>query len=214
VVPILGEGSNGGNITHPARVRDPLNTLSALIKLLSLRGDSNNQGLFEYWCRISGQEDLYSKDFTLDDIVLSLPAYVTTSAYESRALMHIKSSHQGKLKARYEEFFLKYLANRQRELSQRWGIVKWREWNYEGIESKEGMGPFYRSGAEKGGLKIELLDRQNRIQCYLWMRGSGTEPVFRIMADSRGEDAEREEYLLSWQRSLIERADESAVGFN
>ncbi|MBQ6028302.1 MAG: phosphoglucomutase, partial [Treponema sp.] len=36
-VPILGEGSNGGTITYPASVRDPLNTVMALIKLLALK---------------------------------------------------------------------------------------------------------------------------------------------------------------------------------
>ncbi len=34
-VRLLGEGSNGGNITHPSKVRDPLNTLVSLIKLLT-----------------------------------------------------------------------------------------------------------------------------------------------------------------------------------
>jgi len=36
-VRILGEGSNGGNITHPAAVRDPLNSIFALIKLLAIK---------------------------------------------------------------------------------------------------------------------------------------------------------------------------------
>ncbi len=36
VVSILGEGSNGGNITHPSKVRDPLSTLGAMIRLLRL----------------------------------------------------------------------------------------------------------------------------------------------------------------------------------
>jgi len=34
IVRILGEGSNGGNITYPAKVRDPLNTLLSLINIL------------------------------------------------------------------------------------------------------------------------------------------------------------------------------------
>ena len=40
-VRILGEGSNGGNITHPATVRDPLNTIFALIKLIAFGGFSS-----------------------------------------------------------------------------------------------------------------------------------------------------------------------------
>ena len=35
-VRFLGEGSNGGNITHPATVRDPLNTIISIIKYASL----------------------------------------------------------------------------------------------------------------------------------------------------------------------------------
>ena len=35
-VRILGEGSNGGNITHPASVRDPLNTIFAILKFFLL----------------------------------------------------------------------------------------------------------------------------------------------------------------------------------
>ncbi len=34
-VPLVGEGSNGGIILHPSRVRDPMNTLLSLIKLLT-----------------------------------------------------------------------------------------------------------------------------------------------------------------------------------
>ena len=41
-VRILGEGSNGGNITHPAAVRDPLNTIYALVKLLAIRDERDS----------------------------------------------------------------------------------------------------------------------------------------------------------------------------
>jgi len=36
IVRILGEGSNGGNITYPSKVRDPLSTLGSMIRLLRL----------------------------------------------------------------------------------------------------------------------------------------------------------------------------------
>jgi phosphoglucomutase len=38
------------------------------------------------------------------------------------------------------------------------------------------------------------------------MRGSATEPVFRIMADAEGSE-EVERYLLDWQRKMIIEAD-------
>ena len=39
------------------------------------------------------------------------------------------------------------------------------------------------------------------------MRGSGTEPVFRIMCDVKGDNAEMEKALLEWETDLIKKAD-------
>ena len=39
------------------------------------------------------------------------------------------------------------------------------------------------------------------------MRGSGTEPVFRIMCDVRGDKAEEEKALLAWETDLLGKAD-------
>jgi phosphomannomutase len=39
------------------------------------------------------------------------------------------------------------------------------------------------------------------------MRGSATEPVFRIMADAVGNDTNVERFLLDWQRKMIMEAD-------
>jgi phosphoglucomutase len=39
------------------------------------------------------------------------------------------------------------------------------------------------------------------------MRGSGTEPVFRLMADVAGADRRAERELLEWQRAMISEAD-------
>ncbi len=41
----------------------------------------------------------------------------------------------------------------------------------------------------------------------MWMRGSGTEPVFRIMADIRGASTRAEQFLVEWQRHMISAAD-------
>jgi phosphoglucomutase len=42
------------------------------------------------------------------------------------------------------------------------------------------------------------------------MRGSGTEPVFRVMADVKGTDMKKEQELLQWQRRMVLEADGSA----
>jgi len=206
-VPILGEGSNGGNITYPARVRDPLNTLTAIIKLLTLTSDDATTGLFELWCQKSGQQTLYRPDFSLDDILDSLPYYTTTSAFSGKALMKIQTLDHGMLKQKYEEIFLDQWKKKSPYLKEQWGICGWKELNTEGTRELEGMGPAFRSGKERGGLKILLHDKNNQALAYLWMRGSGTEPVFRVMVDSQGSLKNGEAWLLDWHRSMVEMAD-------
>lgn len=107
-VRILGEGSNGGNITYPSSVRDPLATIFAIIKLLAIRDSLEHDGtirpgLFHLWCIKSGQENKYKPDFTLSDILASLPAYTTTGVSESRAVLHVKTEDKGKLKLRFQK---------------------------------------------------------------------------------------------------------------
>ena len=73
------------------------------------------------------------------------------------------------------------------------------------------MGASYRSGRETGGLKIMLTGPERdesgtevlRDKAYLWMRGSGTEPVFRVMTDLRGGSNQGMRELLEWQRELV-----------
>ena len=42
---------------------------------------------------------------------------------------------------------------------------------------------------------------------FIWMRGSGTEPVFRIMCDVKGTDAQKERDLLAWETKMLAQAD-------
>jgi phosphoglucomutase len=39
------------------------------------------------------------------------------------------------------------------------------------------------------------------------MRGSGTEPVFRVMAEAAGSDRQLERRLIDWQRRMVQEAD-------
>ena len=49
---------------------------------------------------------------------------------------------------------------------------------------------------------------------FIWMRGSGTEPVFRIMADIKGYDQAAEEYLVQWQGEMVRKADAAVSSKN
>ena len=59
-------------------------------------------------------------------------------------------------------------------------------------------------------MKIQFYDAMNYPIAFIWMRGSGTEPVFRVMADVKGDNAELEKKLLKWHSDIIANADENA----
>ena len=63
------------------------------------------------------------------------------------------------------------------------------------------------STSGKGGLKILLKDKDSKNIAFIWMRGSGTEPVFRIMCDVKGDKVQMEKELLEWETKLIQEAD-------
>jgi phosphoglucomutase len=204
-VRILGEGSNGGNITHPAAVRDPLNTILSLVKLLSLRGDGNRQGLFEIWCNLSDQTELYHHDFSLADILASLPAFVTTGAAAPEAQLRVKTADHGVLKEKYQRIFLRDWEEKKDELKGRYGIAGWEAAAYSGMEEKRRLAHFGEAG--RGGLKIYFLNCDDFPVASIWMRGSATEPVFRVMADAEGSDPRLERELIEWQRKMVQEAE-------
>jgi phosphoglucomutase len=214
LVRILGEGSNGGNITHPSQVRDPLATLGAVLKLLLQRGANGLEGLFEIWMRRSGRASAYDPGFGIDEILGSLPAFATTSVFEPRAALRIKSVDQAALKARYAELFVREWEVKKAELEKRFGVVSWDAFSTRGqTEERLGAGgdgtDFAASG--RGGLRIVFAGPDGAPHAALWMRGSGTESVFRIMADVEGGRAEDEAFLLSWHESILRRADADAT---
>lgn len=201
-VPILGEGSNGGNITHPSKVRDPIHTIFSAAKLLTL------PELYRIWNSVRGMQP-ESEPLTFSKIRASLPGFVTTSVFEKRALVSIKTENHGDLKKRYEEIFLREWENMKGELEKKWGITGYYEVNYEGSSEQRGFGPNYRSGSQRGGLKM-VFTRQAEPSGFLWMRGSGTEPVFRVMADIESTDPADEEFLLEWHKEMVGQADRPA----
>jgi len=205
IVRILGEGSAGGNITHPSAVRDPVNTVLAIVKLLSVRTAGGKKGLFELWCNLSDQAEIYRDDFCLTDIIASLPPFVTTSSYAEDAVLRIKTKDHSLLKDRYQEIFLREWEERKESFKTRYGIHSWEAIAYNGIEEKRGLSRFADAG--RGGLKICFYNSEGTAIASIWMRGSATEPVFRIMADAEGSDKRFERDLLEWHRRMTIDAD-------
>jgi phosphoglucomutase len=181
----------------------------ALIKLLALRGGSGKKGLFEIWCALSDQGEIYRADFTLADIIASLPAWITTAVVSPDALLEVKTADHALLKRRYQKVFLREWEMRKEQIgaltSSRYRISRWEVSACNGIRERRGLADFGEAG--RGGLKIYFLnDAGNRV-ASIWMRGSATEPVFRIMADVEGQDKRIEQYLIKWQRRMISEAD-------
>jgi len=205
IVRILGEGSAGGNITHPSAVRDPINTVLAIVKMLTVRSSNGKSGLFEIWCKHSNQMDKYHENFTLADIIASLPDFTTTSAYHEDAVMRIKTMDHSVLKNRYQQIFLKEWEEKSGKLNADYDICKWQAIAYNGTAETRNISHFGEAG--KGGLKILFSNDKGMEIAYIWMRGSATEPVFRIMADTQGCGENMERYLLDWQRKMIMEAD-------
>jgi phosphoglucomutase len=207
LVRILGEGSAGGNITHPSAVRDPINTVLALIKLLTVRSEGERKGFFELWCDLSNQAEVYHPDFTLADIIAALPPFITTGSYTEEALLRIKTADHGLLKNRYQEIFLREWEERRDYFNARYGFTAWSAVAFVGMEEKRGLSRFGDAG--RGGLKIIFSTKTGHTPACIWMRGSGTEPVFRVMADVEGSDKRMERDLIEWQRHLVTLADQA-----
>ena len=207
---ILGEGAAGGNITHPAAVRDPLATVMAMIKLLTIRSGASG-GLYKLWCQASGQEKLYREDFTLSDIIESLPPFVTTSSYEKEAVLQIKTEDHALLKERYQAVFEREWTERRADLHKKYGIVACEAQAFTEIKIIRPCRHFAEAG--RGGVRIVFFrdrrgsDNDHSAFAFIWMRGSGTERAFRIMADIQGDDADAERDLLAWQTRMVMEAD-------
>jgi phosphoglucomutase len=117
----------------------------------------------------------------------------------------VKSDDQAALKARYATVFEREWETRRSEIEKRFGIVSWKALATKGQAEEEVGTDFAASG--RGGLRIVFSDSRNENRAFLWMRGSGTESVFRIMADVEGGTAEDEAYFLSWHESMVRGSD-------
>ena len=207
-VRILGEGSNGGTIIHPSTVRDPLSTLGSLLKLLMLPGIGSNPSPLEIWCnRVGARKE---KMRSVADLLSSIPAFTTTGAYESRAILKLEIPDHGALKRAYEEMLPEVWRDHGESLKERFDFHSYRVVNYEGLYELPGAGNRDRSGGERGGLKVIFSDAQAIDLGFIWMRGSGTEPVFRVLADLEGNNLAGEAELLDFQKMIIIAARQRA----
>lgn len=241
-VRILGEGSNGGTITYPSSVRDPINTIFAFVKLLTIRDESldktsalNNgtldnstsldnatfdkkqtdnsktqsttikPGLFHIWCNLSKQLNKYTPDFTLQDIIDTLPVYTTTGVSEPRAILKVATLDQAKLKGNFQKVFEESWKKDSQNLLKKYGILSYKCIITNGTKETIDVTDFSASG--KGGLKIQFFENSETPTAFIWMRGSGTEPVFRIMCDVKGDNSIKEKELLEWETLLLQEAD-------
>ena len=137
------------------------------------------------------------------DLISTLPDFATTGAYEDRAIMHLKVPDHGALKRAYESLLPEMWQRHAGRMSKRFGFEGYRVVNYEGIWELPGAGNRNTGGPERGGLKVIFFDDTSADRGFVWMRGSGTEPVFRVLADIEGGDSSKEAELLELQKQMI-----------
>lgn len=187
-VPLCGEGSNGGTIIAPSKVRDPLSSVLSLSKIFLV------DGLYR---AITGKDEQPS----IQRVLSSLPSYYTTPSFSSEAVMKVSSQDWHELKGAYEKILLSEIEDNMPE-----GTSSYEIRQYGGSDEKKGPGDYL-----SGGYKVLFLDEEGNPVSSLWLSRSRTEPVVRVMADVRDADMKEHERLLSWQRSMVERADESLL---
>jgi len=205
LVRFLGEGSNGGNITHPSAVRDPIQTVFAVLKLLYAPDRDETPGPARFWLQRAAGSGPAATPVTLKSILDSLPKFTTTSAYDPLAIMQVIAADHGKLKSEVERLWEERWPNLE-TIRNELGVTGYRYENNEGTACRPGRGN--RTGRARGGFKILLTDDDDQPRAFLWMRGSGTEPVFRVLVDVEGDQPETERALLHLLRDLVTRADE------
>ena len=160
-------------------------------------------GLYKIWCDKAGIK--YKSDFTLSDVIASLPKYTTTGVSEPRAVLHVKNTNHAELKKAFQKVFEADWKTKKADLSKKYGIEAYEAVITNGTKETCNVTDFSLSG--KGGLKILFKDKAGTPIAFIWMRGSGTEPVFRIMCDVKGNNTEMEKALLAWETEMLAKAD-------
>ena len=139
-------------------------------------------------------------------MIETLPAYTTTGVAEERAILKNRTADHSVLKGRFQKIFEEEWQAKKGELSSKYGIESYEAIGTNGTEESRNLTDYSKNG--KGGLKILFSDKNKEPLAYIWMRGSGTEPVFRVLCDVKGSNPDSERALLDWERAMILKADE------
>ncbi|ACH92968.1 phosphoglucomutase [Borrelia duttonii] len=193
IIKIFGEGSNGGNITHPSKVRDPLATVFSIIKLLKIKN------LYKIWCTLS--QNSYNEYYNLDDILKTINFYSNVEVSSKEAILKIRVQNQETLKTNYEKL-LKTEFNKNNTIINQLQINNYEILNYEGITQTT-----TRTRDASGGLKVLLKNDKHEIIGSLWMRGSKTEPIFRVLSEVKSEYHNLLYDILDFHKHLIKSAN-------
>ncbi len=244
-VPILGEGSNGGNITFPGTIRDPLSTVVSMLRLFAMRPDAeasplphalsalravsahlDDNGSRE---RFSEGTDNSSRDRSskggdhatveaqtpaelFETLYSRLPVWHTTPVTAPEARIEVGAIAHADLKSRVENLLPNGLDAAIQLLEPVAAASHWEIRNFEGTACRIGAGERDPSGDATGGFAVWFYDEYRRPFAFTWMRGSRTEPLFRVISDVRGipRDPAKSgavlESLHSWFRSMIRTA--------
>jgi len=152
-------------------------------------------------------ETMIDENYSLEDVLATLPPWASTSVFESRAALRVRSADKGALKEAYAAIFEADWEERKAELGKRYGISSYGV--YASLGAKEALIGLEPPFLAQGGLRIVFFSEEGEALAHLWMRGSGTEPVFRIQADVAGGNGRDEAYFLEWHASMVRRADEA-----
>lgn len=197
VARVLGEGSNGGCIIPPSLVRDPMNTLFALLKFFLVKCDGLS--LFNHW--LKARNEKVCEHFSFSDIVASLPCYSTTPVASERAILRCKIEDYKVFRRAFQKVFLSEWQGKCEDLKKSYGILSYRAFGYVGKETFELTDDF--SLTDRGGFKIIFYGENDERKAFIWMRASGTEPVFRIMADVKDAGEDDEIAFVEWEKKMI-----------
>lgn len=220
-VPIFGEGSNGGNITAPATIRDPISTIVSMLRLVSMSeqkvrsqsGQALLPGGHPLLCALralNSESPMPEESIPrtpadcFEALRVSLPEFSTTPVTSKRARINVGAIAHETLKQRVEALLPDRapeaigLLERQDETGSTWEIM-----NFEGTHCRPGTGNRDPQGDGTGGFTVWFYGAQGSPFAFVWMRGSRTEPVFRVIADVTGSDDTREVALLEWFKSVI-----------
>jgi len=225
-VRILGEGSNGGCIVPPSLVRDPLCTIFSLLKFFLLDLDISPLSSFSeagLSSRVMAPVETASPSeltsvskissrlasratrlSSFSQLLTLLPHYETTSVSDEHAILHIYIEHVRRFRGEFQKLFMQEWKERSFSLFEKYHMQNYKAFSYSAGETIEVTDDFAR--VKEGGFKIVFYTQDGQAIASIWMRQSGTEPVFRLMADLKDGEAEDEKALLLWQKGMIDIA--------